>query len=106
MQIKGPGNSKDENSNSPASDSAVWQRQQRVREFHACEAVNTTERAPISTVWLSVVPDGSIRTTVVNVEIAQVAELLRSLDALRDEIEAFAAHKRRQGAKILKFQRG
>lgn len=87
------------------TDRHIQNRQQRVREWHACETVNTSPGAPVATIWLSVVPNGTIRTTAINVEVEQVAPLLAAMDALRIELERFVS-KSRKVAKIIPFKLG
>lgn len=78
-------------------------RQQRVRELHACEAVNNKHNAPVATVWLSVVPRGTIRTTALNVELHQVPAILEAMEHLRQDLERFV-ESNRTSAKILPFK--
>lgn len=74
-----------------------------MREWHACETVNTTKAAPIATLWLSVVPSGTIRTTAVNVEIEHVPGIIEAMERLRADLERFVCDNRKS-AKILPFK--
>lgn len=67
----------------------VWARQQRVREWHARLCTDTTPKSPISGLWLSVLPDGNIRTLSVGVEPVQVPALLLALESVQADLQAF-----------------
>lgn len=67
----------------------LWQRQQKVREWHANLCIDTTSKSPISGLWISVLPDGNIRTLSVGVEPVQVPALLLAIDGLRSQLQSF-----------------